>query len=72
VAAEQIYLASVRGSAARVAAAADAGCRWVVAQTTKPDAGTVNSSTNNMIGAGLPVLYARPIWTWRTPEATAA
>ena len=42
-------------------AAADSGCRWVVAQTAKPDAGTVNPSTNNMIGAGLPVLYARPL-----------
>jgi hypothetical protein len=58
--------------AARVTAAADAGCQWVVAQTAKPDVGTVNPSTNNMIRAGLPVLYARPIWTWRTPEATAA
>ena len=50
--------------AARVAAAADAGCRWVVAQTAKPVPGESNPSTNTMIRAGLPLLYARPIWTW--------
>jgi hypothetical protein len=56
--------------AARVAAATDAGCRWVVAQTAKPVAGEFNPSTKNMIRAGLPVLYARPIWTWTRDLST--
>jgi hypothetical protein len=54
----------------RVAAAAEAGCRWIVAQTGVPDLGTANPSTNNMIRAGLAPLYARPVWTWGTPNAT--
>ncbi|MGY4652483.1 hypothetical protein ACVWWN_006279 [Mycobacterium sp. URHB0021] len=56
--------------ASRAAAAADAGCRWLVTQTAKPDPGTQNPSTNNVIRAGLASLYARPVWKWNKPEAT--
>jgi hypothetical protein len=53
--------------AIRAAAAADAGCRWLVTQTGRPEPGTVNPSLNNMIRAGLAPLYARPVWAWRAP-----
>ncbi|MET8121607.1 GNAT family N-acetyltransferase [Micromonospora sp. NPDC005189] len=38
---------------ARAAAAAQAGCRWVTAETGRPETGTSNSSLNNMLRVGL-------------------
>lgn len=54
--------------ASRAAAAADAGCRWLVTQTGKVDPGTTNPSTNNVTRAGFTTLYARPAWAWGRPE----
>ncbi|MFI6761592.1 GNAT family N-acetyltransferase [Micromonospora sp. NPDC050417] len=51
--------------AIRAGAAAEAGCRWMVAQTGRPSAGSVNHSLNNMLRAGLRPLYDRQAWTWR-------
>ena len=42
--------------ASRAAAAADAGCRWLVTQTAKPDPGTQNPSTNNRSSGPGPAL----------------
>jgi GNAT superfamily N-acetyltransferase len=51
--------------AARVAEAADAGCRWLAAETGKPNGGEVNPSLNNLQRAGLKPLYERENWVWR-------
>jgi GNAT superfamily N-acetyltransferase len=51
--------------AARAAAAAEAGCRWLVAETGKPEDGVPNSSMNNLLRAGLRPLYERRNWNWR-------
>jgi hypothetical protein len=56
--------------AARAAAAAKAGCRWLVTQTGQPEPGQKNPSLDNMVRTGLPPLYTRPVWTWGTPDAT--
>jgi GNAT superfamily N-acetyltransferase len=45
--------------AARVKAARQAGCRWLVAETGNPDPGTINHSLNNMRRAGLRPQYVR-------------
>lgn len=51
--------------AARAKAAADAGCRWLVAETAKPCDGEVNHSLNNLLRAGLQPLYVRQNWIWK-------
>lgn len=56
----------------RAAAAADAGCRWLVTQTGKVDPGATNPSTSNVTRAGFATLYARPIWAWGTPDKVDA
>lgn len=50
--------------AARIAAAAQAGCRWIVAEADKPADGAGNPSLNNLQRAGLRPLYARRNWVW--------
>jgi hypothetical protein len=55
--------------AARIAAATEAGCRWLVAEAGKPPAGTSNASLNNLIRAGLKPLYARTNWNWKNPAS---
>ena len=50
--------------AVRAAAAADAGCRWVSAETGRPAEGEVNPSLNNLLSRGLRPLYERENWAW--------
>jgi GNAT superfamily N-acetyltransferase len=50
--------------AARVAAARELGCRWIVTETFQPDEGASNSSLNNMRRAGLTRLYVRQNFLW--------
>jgi hypothetical protein len=50
--------------AARVAAAREAGCDWVIADTAAERPGEDNSSLHNMLRAGLSVQYVRRVWTW--------
>lgn len=57
--------------AARMAAAYDAGCTWVIAETGKPQPGTVNRSLANLERAGLRTLYARENWRWTNPDISA-
>jgi len=45
--------------------AAQAGCRWIVAEAEQPARGTNNPSLNNMLRAGLRPLYSRVNWTWQ-------
>jgi GNAT superfamily N-acetyltransferase len=52
--------------AARARAAAEAGCRWLFAETGKPAPGQQNPSLNNMRRAGLTPLYERRNWVWRS------
>jgi GNAT superfamily N-acetyltransferase len=49
---------------ARLHAAYEAGCTWVIAETGKPQPGTVNHSLANLERAGLRRLYARHNWRW--------
>ncbi|MEU8378005.1 GNAT family N-acetyltransferase [Streptosporangium sp. NPDC048865] len=51
--------------AARAKEAANAGCRWLVAETGLPEEGAVNPSLNNMLAAGMRPLYNRRNWIWR-------
>lgn len=51
--------------AARAAAARQAGCRWLVAETGSPEPGTVSHSLNNMRRAGLRPMYVREDYAWR-------
>ncbi|MET9249917.1 hypothetical protein [Nonomuraea sp. NPDC003709] len=55
--------------AARAKEAANAGCRWPVAETGKPAQGQSNPSLNNMMRAGLQPLYTRATWTWQPRAA---
>ena len=55
--------------AARADAAAAAGCRWVVAETGRPEPGSSNPSLNNMRRLGLSPLYERRNWVWRAQPA---
>lgn len=50
---------------ARLQAAADAGVRWVDAETGTETAESPNSSLHNLRRAGLVGLYERPNWVWR-------
>ena len=54
---------------ARVDAAREAGCRWVVSETGLSTPEKPNSSYNNMRRAGLDELYQRVVWRWTAPEA---
>jgi len=54
--------------AARAQAAADAGCRWLSAETGRPADGESNPSLHNLIGSGLRPLYERENWAW-TPTS---
>lgn len=58
--------------AARVRAARDAGCRFLVVETFDEPAGTHNSSYHNLVRAGFSQRYSRPNWVWRNPGAIAA
>ena len=58
--------------AARVKAAYDAGCTWVIAETGRPDPGEVNNSLSNLERAGLRPLYARANWLWTNPDQRGA
>lgn len=49
---------------ARIAAAAAAGCRWVVAETAES-----GQSANNMSRIGLTSLHVRQSWTWLADPA---
>ncbi|MCO8273957.1 hypothetical protein M1L60_25490 [Actinoplanes sp. TRM 88003] len=51
--------------AARAAAAAEAGCRHVHAETWKPADGAPNPALANLLRAGLTPLYERDNWVWR-------
>ncbi|NMO54030.1 GNAT family N-acetyltransferase [Actinoplanes sp. TBRC 11911] len=51
--------------AARIAKARELGCRWVVAETGQPADGESNPSYNNMLRAGLKVIYVRRNYLWR-------
>jgi GNAT superfamily N-acetyltransferase len=53
--------------AARTRAAADAGCRWLSAETGRPADDESNPSLNNLLGSGLRPLYERENWAW-TPN----
>ncbi|MEU8359900.1 GNAT family N-acetyltransferase [Nonomuraea sp. NPDC048882] len=55
--------------AARAKEAANAGCRWLVAETGQPEQGGSNSSLSNMLRAGLRPLYIRENWVWRSDGA---
>jgi hypothetical protein len=50
--------------AARAKEAANAGCRWLCAETGQPAPGETNPSLNNLTSAGLRPLYARQNWVW--------
>jgi GNAT superfamily N-acetyltransferase len=50
---------------ARAAAAAEAGCRHLYAETSKPAEGAHNPSLSNMIKVGLAPLYERQNWVAR-------
>lgn len=54
--------------AVRAKEAANAGCRWLSAETGQPAAGETNPSLNNLASAGLRPLYYRQNWVW-TPAA---
>jgi GNAT superfamily N-acetyltransferase len=49
---------------ARIQAAYEAGCTWVIAETGKPEPGAVNDSLTNLERAGLRPIYARHNWRW--------
>ncbi|MGW3890057.1 GNAT family N-acetyltransferase [Micromonospora chokoriensis] len=55
--------------AARVAAAAAAGCRWVTAETGRPAQGSSNPSLDNMRRLGMSPLYERRNWVWQAQPA---
>ena len=54
--------------AARVEAAYEAGCSWVIAEAVKPQPGTANPSLSNLERAGLRPIYARQNWRWTNPD----
>lgn len=58
--------------AARAREAANAGCRWLVAEAEVPAEGGSNPSLNNMQRAGLRPLYHRRNWLWRPAAAAVA
>lgn len=54
--------------AARIQAAYEAGCTWVISETGDPQPGTVNQSLANLTNAGLRPIYARQNWRWNNPN----
>ncbi|QER90502.1 GNAT family N-acetyltransferase [Streptomyces tendae] len=50
---------------ARAAAAREAGCRWLVAETGAEREGKRNTSLRNMLRTGFEPLYERVTWVWR-------
>lgn len=54
--------------AASARVAADAGCRWLVAETAADRPDDPVTSHHNMLRAGLAVRYHRPNWRWRAPR----
>jgi GNAT superfamily N-acetyltransferase len=52
--------------AARARAAADAGCRWLVAETPTEESGDHSSSLRNTLRLGFEVQYERPDWIFKT------
>lgn len=50
--------------AARVLAAREAGCRWMVAEAFAEGPGEHNSSLHNMLKIGFERLFERVAWTW--------
>ena len=56
--------------AARAKEAANAGCRWLCAETGKPGAGEINPSLTNLVRSGLRPLYERQNWAWAPGGAT--
>jgi GNAT superfamily N-acetyltransferase len=55
--------------AARAAAAAEAGCSWVIAEAVAESSGQHNSSLHNLLRAGLTARYQRENWIWRDSAA---
>lgn len=55
--------------AARAKEAANAGCRWLCAETGKPDDGEVNPSLANLVRSGLRPLYERQNWAWSPDDS---
>ncbi len=55
--------------AARAAAAAEAGCSWVIAEAVAEKPGEYNPSLHNQLRAGLTVRYKRENWIWRGSAA---
>jgi GNAT superfamily N-acetyltransferase len=51
--------------AARVLAAREAGCDWLVAETFGESPGEHSPSLHNMLRAGMSVRYERQNWVWR-------
>jgi GNAT superfamily N-acetyltransferase len=54
--------------AARIAKARELGCQWVTAETFQRPEGESDSSMNNILRAGLKVIYARQSWIWESGE----
>ncbi|WP_329057894.1 hypothetical protein [Amycolatopsis sp. NBC_01480] len=48
--------------AARIRAAQEAGCRWLVAETVAEEPGSHNPSLHNMLRLGFEVVYERSSW----------
>lgn len=57
---------------ARARAAAEAGCRWLVVETGRPDQPGTNPSLNNLVRVGLTPVYERTNWIWNPGRATDA
>jgi GNAT superfamily N-acetyltransferase len=55
--------------AARAAAAAEAGCAWVIAEAVAEKPGEHNPSLHNQLRAGLTARYQRETWIWRGSAA---
>ncbi|MEV4629267.1 GNAT family N-acetyltransferase [Micromonospora sp. NPDC049523] len=51
--------------AARARGAAEAGCRWLTAQTGRPAEGDHNASLENMRRLGFQINYDRRNWVWQ-------
>ncbi|MEW1569389.1 GNAT family N-acetyltransferase [Streptomyces sp. NPDC093509] len=58
--------------AARIRAAQNEGCRWLVVETFDEPAGTHNSSYHNLIRSGFKLQYTRRNWIWRNPAVPVA
>jgi GNAT superfamily N-acetyltransferase len=55
--------------AVRAAAAAEAGCAWVIAEAAAEKPGQHNPSLHNQLRAGLTARYQRNNWIWRGSAA---